>query len=60
MINQRKIEELLSQVKKPGRYLGNEWNSVKKDLNRSGEILMPKELLLDQKLQCSQETESAS
>lgn len=32
MIEQKKIEELLSQVRKPGRYLGNEWNVVKKDL----------------------------
>lgn len=34
MIKSSKIEELLSQVRKPGRYLGNEWNSVKKDLNK--------------------------
>ncbi|MDP1853558.1 MAG: TIGR03960 family B12-binding radical SAM protein [Candidatus Omnitrophota bacterium] len=26
-------EEILKQVYKPGRYLGNEWNVVKKDLN---------------------------
>lgn len=28
-------EEILEQVYKPGRYLGNEWNVVKKDLNSS-------------------------
>ncbi len=32
MIDRKKIEELLAQVQKPGRYLGNEWNAVKKDL----------------------------
>lgn len=31
-MDERKYEELLEQVRKPGRYLGNEWNSVKKDL----------------------------
>lgn len=33
MIERKKIEEMLEQVRKPGRYIGNEWNSVKKDLN---------------------------
>jgi len=32
MIDPQKIEDILSQVRKPGRYLGNEWNAVKKDL----------------------------
>ena len=35
MIEQNKIEDLLSRVQKPGRYLGNEWNAVKKDLERA-------------------------
>lgn len=28
------LENLLNQVQKPGRYLGNEWNVVKKNLSR--------------------------
>ena len=34
MLNNEKFEEILSQVRKPGRYIGNEWNVVKKDLKR--------------------------
>ncbi len=32
MINQNKIENILEQVRKPGRYIGGEWNAVMKDL----------------------------
>lgn len=35
MLEQKKIEELLERVRKPGRYLGNEWNAVRKDLKRA-------------------------
>ncbi|NQT06534.1 MAG: TIGR03960 family B12-binding radical SAM protein [Candidatus Omnitrophica bacterium] len=35
MLNQAKFEEILSRVQRPGRYLGNEWNVVKKDLRNS-------------------------
>lgn len=34
MITNERIEGLLSQVRKPARYLGNEWNAVRKDLDR--------------------------
>jgi len=30
------VEDILSQVNKPGRYIGNEWNSPKKDFGRAG------------------------
>ena len=33
MIEPKIIENLLSQVRKPGQYIGNEWNSVKKNLD---------------------------
>jgi len=32
---QDKIEELLGRVQRPGRYLGNEWNAVTKDLDKA-------------------------
>ncbi len=34
MINTREIEDVLKEVEKPGRYLGGEWNEVKKDPSR--------------------------
>lgn len=33
-IDTKQLEEILPCVAKPGRYLGNEWNVVKKDLDR--------------------------
>jgi len=30
------LEDILSQVNKPGRYIGNEWNSSKKDFSLAG------------------------
>ena len=30
------LEDILLQVNKPGRYIGNEWNSPKKDFDRAG------------------------
>ena len=35
MIDRETLEELLSQVRKPARYIGNEWNAVKKDLTKA-------------------------
>ncbi len=34
MLSHKIVEGLLEQVRKPGRYLGNEWNVVKKDLTK--------------------------
>ena len=31
MVNKRAIEEILTQVEKPGRYVGGEWNAIRKD-----------------------------
>ena len=33
MIEWNELEEILQKVEKPGRYLGGEWNAVKKDPN---------------------------
>lgn len=35
MIEQKKIEEMLEKVRKPARYIGNEWNCIKKDLKKA-------------------------
>ncbi|MEE8359655.1 MAG: B12-binding domain-containing radical SAM protein, partial [Candidatus Omnitrophota bacterium] len=35
MLNRETLEEILSQVRKPARYIGNEWNAVKKDLTKA-------------------------
>ncbi len=34
MVDWRELEEILQKVEKPGRYLGREWNSLKKDPDR--------------------------
>jgi len=34
MIDKRELEEILQNVEKPGRYIGGEWNAIKKDPSR--------------------------
>ncbi|MFH1753569.1 MAG: TIGR03960 family B12-binding radical SAM protein [Candidatus Omnitrophota bacterium] len=35
MIDREMLEEFLPQVRKPARYIGREWNAVKKDLSKA-------------------------